>query len=254
MMKRTKALLFPSSMVLVLFFLLVSCKKEDDVDTTPPLPVTDLIASPRDGSVILSWTEPPCPDLDGIEISYSPGSSMVYSQPAGLNGATISGMPNGTAYEFSVKTVDVTGNKSAAVTVAATPNPPFVVVTPDQSDYNPAGGTFTTDGAGHLIITVTFNRALDLNSVVPAATIYFEGYAISQGTVEFSNGNKTVTFTTTDQWSAFATPGQMIYFDFLLIGTDAGNGVVKDSNGMVLDGDEDGVAGGNYVLHLYIIG
>lgn len=253
-MKRTNALFFPCSMVLVLFFLFTSCKKEPELDTTPPLPVTDLAASPQDGSVILSWTEPPCPDLDGIEISYTPGSSMVYSQPAGLNGASISGMPNGTAYEFSVKTVDESGNKSSAVTVTATPNVPFVVVTPDQSDYNPAGGTFTTDGAGHLIITVTFNRALDLNSVVPASTIYFEGDAVSQGTVAFSNGNKTVTFTTTDEVSEFATMGGNAVFDFLLIGTDAGNGIVKDSNGMVLDGDEDGEAGGDYILHLYIIG
>jgi hypothetical protein len=44
------------------------------------------------------------------------------------------------------------------------------------------------------------------------------------------------------------------FFDFLLIGNDTANGVIKDSGGMVLDGDEDGEAGGDYVLTLYIIG
>ena len=254
-MKFTKKHLIKFSILLVFVLLVSACKKERiHIDVTPPPMVTELIASPQDGFAILSWTEPISTDLVGIEITYSPGSSMVYSQSAGLNGATISGLSNGTAYDFSVKTVDEVGNKSDAVTVTATPNPPFVVVSPDQSDYNPAGGTFSSDGYGHLIISVTFNRPVDINSVVPAATIYFEGDAISEGTVIFSNGNKTITFTTTDEVADFATMGGNAVFDFLLIGTDDGNGVVMDSNGMVLDGDEDGLAGGNYELNLYIIG
>jgi len=243
------------SIILTLVLLVSSCRKERiNVDTTPPPPVTDLVALPQDGSVMLSWTEPNSSDLATIEITYTPGSSMVYSQAAGLDGATISGLSNGTEYTFSVKTVDKEGNKSDAVTINDTPNTPFVVVSPDQSDYNPAGGTFTTDGANHLVISVTFNRPVDLNSVVPAATIYFEGDAISQGTVVFSNANKTITFTTTDEINDFATISGSWYFDFYLIGTDAGDGAVTDSNGMVLDGDEDGMAGGNYELNLYIIG
>jgi len=254
-MKNKAPQLSKFSIILMLAVLFSACRKERiNIDATPPPPVTDLGALPQDGSVILSWSEPNSDDLETIEITYSPGSSIVYSQAAGLDGATISGLTNGTEYEFSVKTVDQEGNKSDAVTIIDTPNTPFVVVSPDQSDYNPAGGTFTTDGEGHLIITVTFNRPVDLNSMVPAATVYFEGVAISQGTVVFSNANKTITFTTTDDVVDFATIGGNWYFDFLLIGTDAGDGVVKDSNGMVLDGDEDGVAGGNYLLNLYIIG
>jgi hypothetical protein len=72
--------------------------------------------------------------------------------------------------------------------------------------------------------------------------------------VVFSNANKTITFTTTDEVTDFATISGSWYFDFLLIGTDTGGGAVTDSNGMVLDGDEDGTAGGNYELNLYIIG
>ncbi|MCK4750298.1 MAG: hypothetical protein KAT15_24750 [Bacteroidales bacterium] len=44
------------------------------------------------------------------------------------------------------------------------------------------------------------------------------------------------------------------HFDFVLIGDDAGDGVVEDSNGFPLDGDEDGAIGGNYVLSFVIIG
>ncbi len=100
----------------------------------------------------------------------------------------------------------------------------------------------------------TFNRPVDLNSVVPATTVYFEGDAISQGTVIFSNANKTITFTATDETVDFATISGSWFFDFLLIGTDDGDGAVTDANGMVLDGDEDGEAGGNFELKLYIIG
>lgn len=243
------------SILLLLVLSSSACRKERiNIDITPPPQVTDLEALAQEGSVVLSWTEPNSSDLTDIEITYTPGSSMVYTQAAGLNGATITGLTNGTEYEFSVRSVDAEGNKSDPVTVSDTPNTPFVVVSPDQSDYNPAGGTFTTDGAGHLVISVTFNRPVDLNSVLPAATIYFEGDAISQGSIVFSNGNKTITFTTTDEIVDFATISGNWYFDFFLIGTDDGGGAITDSNGMVLDGDEDGAAGGNYELNLYIIG
>lgn len=255
-MKHKTDVLVKFSFALLFVFLFTACDKkedEDDIDSTPPGLVSDLEATASDGQVILSWTEPGDADLDQIEVSYT-GSSVVLSQAAGLNGMTVSGLTNGTEYDFSVVTVDETGNKSNAAIIAAVPNEPFVVVTPDQDDYNPAGGTFTTDGSGHLIITVTFNRAVDANSVVGAQTIYFEGDAISQGTVAFSNENKTVTFTTTDEIGDFATFSGNVYFDFFLIGDDADNGVISDSNGMVMDGDEDGAAGGDYVLNLYIIG
>jgi hypothetical protein len=250
-----KKLLFGFSFIFVLLLLFSGCKKEEEeVDTTPPAQVSDLVAVATDEVVVLTWTEPTDPDLDLIEVTYSPGSGVTLSQAAGVNGMTVSGLTNGTEYTFSVVTVDETGNKSQATDISAVPNTPFVAVDPDQDSYNPAGGTFSSDGNGHLIISVTFNRPLDLNSVKPAQTIYFEGDAISEGTVSFSNENKTVTFTTTDQVSAFGTYSGNVYFDFMLIGDDAGNGTITDSNGMVLDGDEDGESGGDYVLNLYIIG
>ena len=255
-MKHKTDVLIKFSFALLFVFFFTACDKNDDedvVDSNPPGLVSDLAVTASDGQVILTWTEPGDADLDQIEVS-STGSSVVLTQAAGLNGMTVSGLTNGTEYDFSVVTVDETGNKSNAATISAIPNEPFVVVTPDQDDYNPAGGTFSGDGEGHLIITVTFNRAVDANSIVGAQTIYFEGDAISQGSVAFSNENKTITFTTTDELSEFGTYSGNIYFDFFLIGDDAGNGVISDSNGMVLDGDEDGEAGGNYELNLYIIG
>jgi len=243
------------SFIFMLVLLFSGCKKdEEEVDTTPPGQVSDLVAIAASEEVVLSWTEPTDSDLDKIEISYT-GSDVTLSQAAGLNGITVTGLTNGTVYTFNVVTVDLEGNKSQAVTVAALPNTPFVVTDPNQNNYSHAGvGFLSSDGSGHLIITVTFNRALDVSSVKPAQTIYFEGDAISEGSVSFSNENKTVTFTTTDPLSEFGTYSGDVYFDFILIGDDAGNGVITDSNGMVLDGDKDGESGGDYVLNLYVIG
>ena len=242
---------------LFLAFLLVlgSCSDDDIEDTTPPEQVSNLEVVAGDGEVTLTWTEPDDNDLENIEISYTPGTNPTLTQTAGIESMTVSGLTNGTAYAFAVKTVDEEGNKSEAVDISAIPNPPFVVVFPDQDDYvSGGGGTFTTDGNGHLVITVTFNRAVDVNSVKPAQTIYFEADIISQGTVEFSNDNKTVTFTSTEKASDLGTFSPDMYFDFLLIGNDAGNGTITDSNGVILDGNKNGESGGNYVLHLILIG
>lgn len=238
----------------LLFILSLSACKKEEVDTIPPGLVTDLVAVASNGQVVLSWTEPNDQDLHQIEVAHTPGSGVTLTQAAGLNGMTVSGLDNDTEYEFAVVTVDETGNKSEAVLVNAVPNPPFEVISPNQDNYNPVGGTFTTDGSGHLVITINFNRAVDPGTVAPSQTIYFEGDIKTSGTVEYSNQNRTLTFTTTEVAGDLGSFSPNLYFDFFLIGEGAEGHVITDSNGMVLDGDEDGEAGGNYELNLYIIG
>jgi len=91
---------------------------------------------------------------------------------------------------------------------------------------------------------------------VPGETIYIQAYSnIFTGTVEMSNGNKTVTFTSAETAASICSDGGGdCTFSFYVIGTDSGNGTVQDTNDMILDGDEDGEPGGNYVLNLIIIG
>jgi hypothetical protein len=244
---------FLTILFLAFSLVLVSCSNDDDDDKTPPAQVSDLEVVVGDREVTLSWSEPDDTDLENIEISYTPGTNPTLIQAAGLESIIVPGLTNGTEYAFSVKTVDKDGNKSQSVDISAIPNPPFVVVFPDQSDYYSGGGTFSLDGS-HLVIEVTFNRAVDVNSVKPGETIYFEADVISQGTVEFSNDNKTVTYTATDEVSDLGTFSPDMYFNFVLIGDDAGNGTITDANGVILDGDEDGESGGNYVLNLIVIG
>jgi hypothetical protein len=250
--------------ILFLFILFVSAC--EDKDTTPPGVVMNLTATGEEGQASLTWTEPVDSDLSSIEITQTP-PDRVYSQPGGQNGATITGLTNGTSYDFAVVAVDEEGNKSSAVHVSVIPNTPFVVVDPDPDDYEPSvhvtnnvgyqttipSATFGVNTMGAVYITVTFNRAVDVSSVLAGQTIYFEGDTISPGNVVFSEDNKTVTFTSTDIFSSFGTtytipPSFAYVFDFILVGDDEGYGMIRDSNGMVFDGDQDGTPGGNFVL------
>jgi uncharacterized repeat protein (TIGR02543 family) len=93
------------------------------LDTTPPAEVTGLRANIDDEAVTLAWTDPMDADLDRLEITWTGGSastakSAVYNR---ANSETITGLTNGTAYTFTVKTVDTSGNESQGETLTVTP-------------------------------------------------------------------------------------------------------------------------------------
>lgn len=254
-------------LALFLFILgLVSCEK----DKTAPGDVTNLTAAGGVEQVIMTWTEPPDDDLASIHIT-EVGAGKIYALPSGLNGVTINGLTNGITYEFAVVAVDENGNKSNAVHASATPAPPFVVVDPDQNNYessiyvrfgedyetiNPSA-TFEVDAAGYVHVSLTFNRAMDVSSIISGQTIYFEGSTVSAGNISISEDQRTLDFVSTEVFSSFgaetAGASYTVYlFNLILLGDDAGNGAVRDGNGMPLDGDEDGLAGGNLLLELSI--
>ena len=104
-------------------------KKADEV---APANVTTLEAEAKDGRILLTWTEASDEDVYGYEVSYNGTSpinrvvlpaldstSMMVGKGSG--GCYVSGLTNGTAYTFTVKTVDTSGNKSEGVTVTAMP-------------------------------------------------------------------------------------------------------------------------------------
>ena len=87
-------------------------------DTTPPAEVTALTAAAGNGKVSLSWTNPADADLYQVEITASPAAGSL-AHPVYLSaekGKTMSftaeGLTSGTAYTFTVKTLDKALNKS----------------------------------------------------------------------------------------------------------------------------------------------
>ncbi|MCQ2596831.1 MAG: fibronectin type III domain-containing protein [Treponema sp.] len=98
----------------------------DGKDVVPPQNVTDLTATNKDKSVLLSWTPSEDEDLLCYEVTYeiatgaravsfAEGSIIV---PAGTNCTLISNLTNGKTYTFVVKSMDRTGNKSEGTKVS----------------------------------------------------------------------------------------------------------------------------------------
>ena len=110
----------------------VSIKEKEIIeDTEAPAEVTSLTAVNTDASVLLTWKDPADSDLFGIEITYTAGTSSravssmeeksVFIAPK-TQCAQITGLTNGTEYTFTVKAMDLSGNKSAGVTKTITPS------------------------------------------------------------------------------------------------------------------------------------
>jgi hypothetical protein len=254
----------------VLLILFIIACTSCDKDTTPPGEVTDLIARGEVEAVALSWTEPHDADLASIEIT-EVGADKIYALPSGLENVTIVGLTNGTSYEFAVVAVDENGNKSNAVHASATPAEAFVVVVPDQSNYESAvyvdhsdgyqtvvpSETFSIDSSGHVHMELTFNRPLDGSSVVSGQTVYFEGSEISPVNISISEDKLTLSITSGEPFYSFGTSSESAsytayLFDIVLVGDDGGNGAILDSGGMPLDGDDDGAVGGDFVLEFTV--
>ena len=99
-------------------------------DTTAPRNVTELAAAAKDSSVVLTWKDATDEDIFGYLVSWKAEStgrlllalekdSLIAAK--GQQGCVVTGLTNGTKYTFTVKTMDTSGNKSAGVTVKATP-------------------------------------------------------------------------------------------------------------------------------------
>lgn len=98
--------------------------------------------------------------------------------------------------------------------------------------------------AGRLVATVQFNLAMDTSSFnKDNIRISGSGIVVETVSLVWSDGNSTLTFTSdsTSAFSTFAGCGSLT----LLIEGDGAN-PVKDLQGKPLDGDRDGVPGGNF--------
>ena len=131
----------------------------------PPDAITGLAAYPRDGVVVLTWTHP-----SDTAISYeyrhkktadnwpSPAVWTAIARAAS-NTHRVSGLDNGTEYEFEFRGVTDRGGAGASVSVTATPNPVSATI----SSTNPA--TVTEGDLGGATVTVgvtgtTFNSTI----------------------------------------------------------------------------------------------
>jgi hypothetical protein len=111
--------------VIALFFI-SSCGRDsspEDSDVTPPAEITNLNGIVGNAQVTLNWTDPADEDFERVEITVSPGNNTVQVDK-GVQTAVIGNLTNGTAYDFTLRTVDVSGNVSEGINAGPyTPEP-----------------------------------------------------------------------------------------------------------------------------------
>lgn len=127
-------------LVVSVFFGMTSCQPETEIkyveveekdDEVAPADVTELTATNKDASVLLTWTDATDEDIYGYEVTWNNNAPINRSAAMesnsmmvapGAKGCYISNLTNGTEYAFTVKSVDTSGNKSAGVTKTITPS------------------------------------------------------------------------------------------------------------------------------------
>ncbi|WP_315327174.1 DUF4959 domain-containing protein [Treponema socranskii] len=147
-------------------FLLAGCQQNIETpaekDTTPPAEVTALTAQAGSGKIALSWKNPADDDLYQVEITANPAhGSLKYAvclaAEKGKEANYIAeGLTNGTAYTFTIKTIDKSLNKSAGKTTESAVTP---VSTSDTTP--PAEVTVLTAQAGRGKIALSWKNPAD---------------------------------------------------------------------------------------------
>ena len=153
--------------VLALLTLAVGCKQnittsQPQKDTTPPKETTNLKAVAGDGKISLSWVNPADADLYQVEISASPAAgtltNAVYlsAEKGKAMSFTAEGLSNGTAYTFTVKTINKSLNKSAGISTAEAVKPI------DTSDKTPPAEVMAlTAVAGNGKVSLSWTNPVD---------------------------------------------------------------------------------------------
>ena len=156
----------------------VSIKEKTIIaDETAPKDVKNFAVVNKDAAALLTWKDPADSDLFGIEVTYGTSTSSraisvmekesIFVAP-GTENVVITGLTNGTLYTFTVKAMDLSGNKSTGVTKTLTPSiieksPLQITLTPDV--------TAKTNGN----VTVSVSAVTDSASAV-------KKIAVKQGT------------------------------------------------------------------------
>ena len=132
------------------------------------------------------------------------------------------------------------------------PKPPEVLsIPPHVEEISPDQFTFAHRWDAPIFII--FDQVMD-KSTITSATVIVTAYP---------NGNETTVTGTLDVGDSMlmfkpdgnypmGTGDTAVFIE--LIGTDQGDGVIKSAKGGTLDGDNDGVAGGDFVYQFIILG
>jgi hypothetical protein len=134
-------------------------------------------------------------------------------------------------------------------------SPPLTVVYPTGTGGS-CSQEYSIDNQNHLVVTVKFNKPVDTGTVIVGKTLILDAEKDHNagGTITWSSDHKELTFRTTKKAGDLLIFDPDGFFKVRLVGTNAGQGVIKDTDGKALDGDNNGTYGGNREIGFCLIG
>jgi hypothetical protein len=131
----------------------------------------------------------------------------------------------------------------------------FHVTSPDPNDPVARVNGWGRTASDQIFVDVTFSNPVNLGTLSAGTTIFLTTSKVPKetGTVAPLAPNK-IRFISQDKFGDMINPHPDDSFRITIIGTDAGNGAVKDQSGTVLDGDNNGSPGGDFSCSFTIIG
>jgi chitinase len=141
----------------------------------PPATPAGLAPTPLDSSVTLTWNANTEADLAGYQLQYKPTAGSTWTQINNITGLTntVTGLTNGTSYDFQLRAVNTSGQTSAwTATVSATPqgSQPADTTAPTVNINNPANGASITGQK-----KVNISASASDNNVVIKVELYIDG-------------------------------------------------------------------------------
>ncbi len=215
----------------------ISCQ-EDSTDTTPPPELYEFGHTVGGGCVYLTWNFPGLENHKyGIEVTYYLNEVQKVQSVFGVNRMTISGLTNNVTYKFTLVTIDDSGNKTKGFDFTATPNTPFVFVSPTSND------DYIVEN-GKIRINVRFNRPADTTircDLFGCMYLYIESSEVEYSTTWPENGMvlSILTKETMEELCPNLPCNMFLKFRFPWAGGMSYDGI-RDTNGMLLDADKDG--------------
>jgi hypothetical protein len=223
----------------------------------PPAEVTNLTGVAGNGELTLNWTDPADADFDHIEITWIGGAGGSVEVVKAAQRETITGLVNNTAYTFTVKTVDDSGNKnkSPGQTIDLTPTGDALVWTPFSFDApDDARTLYSVVWDGSRYVGMAFENTETPNTKA-AYSNDGETWTFSDSPVAAGDGNYTFgTMGNAHIWTgtkhvagggegkiAYSTDGETWT---VLTGTQTGMGASGAINGIAWNGSDKFVAVG----------
>jgi hypothetical protein len=168
-------------LLISIVFALISCdntiENEKPKDQQPPSDVTTLKDSAINHKIFLTWIDPADFDLKEIEVHYQSQKKIVQK---GIQMIVIDSLTNNQLYEFTLISVDSSGNKSSGLIIKSTPvfKPDFSVSNYHISwgDEDPYEVDFVNmGGSGEIEVKVTFEKLQTIYSEITKKISLVEG-------------------------------------------------------------------------------